>query len=105
MGISQGNGLGPTLWCLISAILFRMMQKAGYRVSMVFALSLSLIQLVGFVFVDDTHLFCVGKTAKTSGEMLSTDFQAALHQWTGGLIVTGGSIAAEKTFCYLIAFS
>ena len=81
------------------------MQKAGHRVSMLSALSLSLIQLVGFAFVDDTDLFCAGKTATTSGKTLFTDFQAALHRWTRGLIATGGSIAAEKYFCYLVDFS
>ena len=104
MGIGQENGLGPTLWCLTSIILFRMMQKAGHGVSMISALSLYLIQLVGFAFVDDTALFCAGKKATTSGEALSLDFQAALHRWTGDLIATGGSIAAVKSFCYLIDF-
>ena len=104
MGIGQGNGLGPTLWCLILTILFRMMQKAGHGVSMVSALLLSLIQLVGFAFVDDKDLFCACKTVTTSGESLSPDFQAALHRWTGGLIATGGSIAAEKSLYYLIDF-
>ena len=80
MGMCQGNGLGPTLWCLISTILFHMIQKAGHGVSMVSALSLSLIQLVGFAFVDDTDHFCTDKTAMTSGETLSTDFQAALYR-------------------------
>ena len=65
-----------------------MMQKAGHGVSMVSALSLSLIQLVEFAFVDDTDLFCAGETATTSGENLSPDFQTALHRWTGGLIAT-----------------
>ena len=68
MGIGQGNRLGPTLWCLISTILFQMMQKAGHGVSIVAALSLSLIQLVGFSFVDDTDLFCAGNTATTLGQ-------------------------------------
>ena len=80
------------------------MQKARHEVSMISVLSLSLIQLVGFAFVDDTDLFCAGKTATTSGETLSPDFQAALHRWTGGLIATSGFIAAEKSFCYLIDF-
>jgi len=104
MGIVQGNGLGPTLWCLISTIIFRMMEKAGHGVSMVSALSLTLVQLVGFAFVDDTDLFCAAKMSYTTAEVLSVDFQAALHQWTGGLIATGGAIAPEKSFCYLIDF-
>ena len=80
------------------------MQKAGHGVSMVSALSLSLIQLVGFAFVDDTDLFCAGKTATTLGEALSQDFQAAFHRWTGGSIATGESIAAEISLCYLVGF-
>ena len=71
---------------------------------MISALSLSLTQLLGFAFVDDTDLFCAGKTSTTTSEALSPDFQAALHRWTGDQIATGGSIAAEKLFCYLIDF-
>ena len=56
----------------------------------------------GFAFVDDTDLFCASETYTTSSENLSNDFQAALHRWRGGLIATEGSIAAEKSFCYLI---
>ena len=69
---------------------------------MISVLFLSLIQLVGIAFVDDTDLFCADKTATTAGEALSPYFLAAFHKWTGGLIATGGSIAAEKSFCYLI---
>ena len=54
--------------------------------------------------MDDADLFSAGKTAYTTAEVLSVDFQAALHRWTGGLIATGGSIAPEKSFCYLIDF-
>ena len=56
------------------------MQKADHGVSMISALSLSLIQLLGFAFIDDTDLFCAGKTTTTSVEALSPDFQAALHR-------------------------
>ena len=64
------------------------MQKVGYGVGMISALSLSLIQLVEFRFVDNIDLFCTGKTATTLGETLSPDFQAALHRWTGDLNAT-----------------
>ena len=32
------------------------------------------------------------------------DFQAPLHRYPGSLIATGGFIAAEKSFCYIIDF-
>ena len=57
-----------------------MMTKAGHVVSMLSALSLTLVQLVGFASVEDTDLFSVGQTATTSGENLSVDFQVALHR-------------------------
>eukprot|EP00537_Pseudo-nitzschia_pungens_P008511 CAMPEP_0172378478 /NCGR_PEP_ID=MMETSP1060-20121228/69443_1 /TAXON_ID=37318 /ORGANISM="Pseudo-nitzschia pungens, Strain cf. cingulata" /LENGTH=393 /DNA_ID=CAMNT_0013106197 /DNA_START=135 /DNA_END=1317 /DNA_ORIENTATION=+ len=77
-GIGQGNGLGPTLWALISTIVFRMMQRAGHGIHLFTSLSLQLISLVGFAFEDDTDLFCAGATSTTSGETLAVGFQAAL---------------------------
>ena len=97
MGISQGNGLGPSLWCLISTILFRMMQKAGHRVSMICALSLFLIQLVGFMFVDDIDLFCAGKTAKTSGEAFNQTFRLLSTDGQGDILLLRNHPATSLT--------
>ena len=77
-GIGQGNGLGPTLWALISTKLLFMMTTAGHGVHLVTALSLRAINLVGFAFVDDTDLFCAGATSTTSGEEMVAEFQRAL---------------------------
>ena len=32
------------------------------------------------------------------------DFQESLDRWSGGLIATGGALAPEKSFCYIINF-
>ena len=53
-GIGQGNGLGPTLWALISTKLLRMMEKAGHGVHLLTSISLTALAMVGFAFVDDT---------------------------------------------------
>ena len=66
-GIGQGNGLGPTLWALISTQLLLMMAAAGHGVFLLTSLSLQAIALVGFVFVDDTNLFSTGRTVSTTG--------------------------------------
>jgi len=99
-GIGQGNGMGPTLWALISTILLLMMRRAGHGVRITSAITNTIIALVGFAFVDDTDLFCTN----TPGEDLSTTFQAALDRWAGGLRATGGALSPAKSFCYLIDF-
>ena len=55
-GIGQGNGLGPTLWVLISTKILRMMEKAGHGVHLLSSISRQAISLVGFEIVDDTDL-------------------------------------------------
>ena len=50
-GIGQGNGLGPTLWALISSKLLLMMWNAGHGVCVTSALSNTIVALVGFAFV------------------------------------------------------
>ena len=103
-GIGQGNGIGPTLWALISSKLFAMMSAAGHGVHLKTSLTGSPISLVGFAFVDDTDLFIAGSDPNTSGEDLVAEFQTTLDRWAGGLIATGGALAPEKSFCYLIDF-
>jgi hypothetical protein len=103
-GIGQGNGMGPTLWALISSKLLLMMHTAGHGVRITSALTNTIISLVGFAFVDDTDLFCAGSTSTTTGAALAADFQEALDRWSGGLRATGGALAPTKSFCYLLDF-
>ena len=103
-GIGQGNGLGPTLWALISTKLLLMMKAAGHGVHLLTSLSLQAVHLVGFAFVDDTDLFCAGSSPSSSGEDMVPEFQGALDRWAGGLIATGGALAPDKSFCYLVDF-
>ena len=103
-GIGQGNGLGPTLWALISTKLLQMMHSAGYGVSITSALTKTIISLAGFAFVDDADLFCARPTSTTTTGDLSADFQTALDRWSGGLHATGGALAPLKSFYYLLDF-
>ena len=67
-----------------------MMHTAGHGVRITSALTNTIISLVGFAFVDDTDLFCVGFTSTTTGgEDLAASFQNALDRWSGGLRATG----------------
>ena len=79
-GIGQGNGMGPTLWALISFKLLLMMHTAGHGVRVTSALTNTIISLVGFAFVDDTDLFYAGATSTTTGAALAVVFQGALDR-------------------------
>ena len=57
-GIGQVNGLGPTLWALMSTELLRMMENAGHGVNLITSISLMTLAMVGFAFVDNADLSC-----------------------------------------------
>ena len=100
-GSGQGNGIGPTLWALISTKLIMMMFRKRHGVELLSATTLTLLSIVCFAFVDDTDLPLTGQK-HSSGEDLINPFQEALDRWAGGLTVTGGELAPIKSWCYLI---
>ena len=102
-GSGQGNGLGPTLWTLISTKLIAMMLAKNHGVQLLSATTVTLICIVCFSFVDDTDLPVAGERHST-GESIAPLFQSALDRWAGGLTVTGGELAPEKLWCYLVDF-
>ena len=55
-GSGQGNGIGPTLWVLISTKLIMMMYRKRHGVEFLSATTLTLFTLVCFAFLDDTDL-------------------------------------------------
>ena len=103
-GIGQGNGLGPTLWALLSSILIKNMKRHNHGVNLLSAMTLSLVSIVCFAFVDDTDLVSSGKFRHSTGEESSEEFQSALDRWSRSLIVSGGALCPVKSFCYLIDF-
>ena len=103
-GIGQGNGIGPTLWALISSKLIQMMEKAGHGIHFLTSISLTAVSLVVFAFVDDTDLVIASHNCEDNVETLFPEIQHALDRWSGLLIATGGSLAPEKSFHYLIDF-
>ena len=100
-GSGQGNGIGPTLWVLISTKLIMMMYRKRHGVEFLSATTLTLFTLVCFAFVDDTDL-PLTRGKYSTGEELINPFQEALDRWAGGLTVTGGELAPIKSWCYLV---
>ena len=96
-GISQGNGLGPTLWALISSITFKMCKARGHGKNMTIAILKQEISFMGFAFVDDTDLVAGAKDINIPGATMIARFQAMMTCWNGGIRASGGLIAPEKT--------
>ena len=70
-----------------------MMKTEDHGMNLFTALSLTVISMVCFVFVDDIDLSVTGATRDSSGEDLLQTFQETLDRWAGGLSVTGGELA------------
>ena len=68
------------------------------------SLSMTLISLVCFAFVDDTDLPVTALTKDMTGKEVGPLFQQALDRWAGLLQATGGDLAPKKSWCYIIDF-
>jgi hypothetical protein len=104
-GSGEGNGCGPATYIAISAIIIAMMKSAGFGAKFLTAMSLSMIDFVCYVFVDDPDVVHTGTTIDSTGEeVATTPMQQAVDHWEGGLHATGGAIVAEKSYWYLVDF-
>jgi len=74
MGVGQGIAFGPTLWFLISSKMIKQMKQKGHGADMMSSLSLSLISIVCFAFVDDTNLISSLPSRTTTGEQMIQEF-------------------------------
>ena len=79
------------------------MDTKNHRVQLLSATTVTLICIVCFSFVDNTDLPVAGERHSTS-KSIAPLFQSALDRWAGGLTVTGGELAPEKSWRYLIDF-
>ena len=55
-GSGQGNGVSPTIWLAISAVLMHLLAAMGFGMTIMMAISTLAISATCFAFVDDTDL-------------------------------------------------
>ena len=56
-GCGKINGLGPTLWALISMVILSMCKKAVHRMKFLTSITKLPIYFMGYLFVDDANIF------------------------------------------------
>jgi hypothetical protein len=103
-GAKQGNGAGPTIWAVISAVLIAIMRRHGHGISIISPLTFIAIYVVCFAFVDDTDVVHGGKDVNTPGEEILTDMQSVVDRWEGSVQATGGALVPSKSYWYLLDF-
>ena len=97
-GVLQGNASGPQIWSILSSIIFSILRKKGFGTKFCSCLSQSLFIMIGYSYVDDCDLL------QAQEDPLSTiqSMQEVINQWSDLMEVTGGKIAASKSWWYLI---
>lgn len=99
-GLGQGNGAGPTVWSILSSTVFDILHDQGYGTKFCSALSLGLLKLCGFAYVDDCDLVADGITVRDVYDKLQT----VLNMWDELMQVNGAAIAPDKCWWYLVDF-
>ena len=74
LGLGQGSGHAPTTWGLISTRMMQVMQQRNHGVTILSAITNELINMVCFVFVNNTDLPETLDDPKATGEDLLEPF-------------------------------
>ena len=97
-GVLQGNASGPQIWSILSSIIFDILHKRGFSVQFCSSLSKSLFAMLGFSYVDDCDLL---QSKDTITETIQS-MQDVINGWSELMAVTGGKIASDKSWWYLV---
>jgi len=101
-GILQGNGAGPATWSAICTLIVNAMKEEGFGYKQWTLISKRAVTLTCFAFVDDTDLIHAETAHDASTEDLLISAQDALTTWEGLITSTGGALAPEKSYWYLL---
>jgi hypothetical protein len=101
-GILQGSGAGQAGWASIVAVMVKKMRDQGFGYKVWTLIRQRAIALVGFAFVDDTDLIHADHNRMKPTRQLIEEAQEALALWEGLLHATGGALAPEKSYWYLV---
>jgi hypothetical protein len=99
-GVLQGNGSGPSLWSILSSNLFHILRDDGFRNVFISSIWQISIELAGFAYVDNTDLVQVDNCP----DAVAQKMQRLINKWNDLVSVTGGILAPQKSWWYLVTF-
>jgi hypothetical protein len=99
-GVLQGNGSGPALWSILSSNLFHILRDQGHRNEFRSSIRDLYIELAGFAYVDDTDLIQVDNFL----DIVVQNMRNKVKLWNDVVSVTGGILAPDKCWWYLVSF-
>ena len=101
-GVLQGNGAGPAGWFCISTLMIRILRDQGFGYKEWSLIRRRALTITCFAFVDDTDLVHATTNPTKPTATLIEEAQTALTLWEGLLRATGGALAPEKSYWYLV---
>jgi hypothetical protein len=103
-GSCQGNKGSPDCWLAVSIFLVFMLHRLGHVAHIILAMLRSVLEVVRFLFVDDTDLMTVAKTKSETATQVTYHMQDAVNAWHGGLRASGGALKLNKCSWCLVSF-
>ena len=65
--IGQGNGMGPSLWCIMSSVVIKTCKRKDHGTTITTPISKKISSILGFAFMDDADLVTAARHGCTSG--------------------------------------
>jgi hypothetical protein len=81
-----------------------MLHRLGHVARIFLALSQTLFEALGFLFIDDMDLITVANTWSKSPTQVTSRMHSAVNAWHGGLCASGGALKPDKCSWCLVAF-
>jgi hypothetical protein len=102
-GTGQGNGAAPQIWAVVSSAMFEVMHQKGLGTNFQAPISKEELELCGFAFVDDSDIIATSGYQNNPNETV-LQMQKTINCWDGVARATGGALAPDKSWWYLIHF-
>ena len=103
-GGGQGSPAAPPMWIALTIIVLNMLTSYEPGVTVVFAISATILTFSAILYVDDTDLFTLKKDDETVPEML-TRAQTLTSRWVEAMWATGAALRPEKCWWCLVDFT
>ena len=104
MGMGQGNGAGPAGYAALSSVMVQVLLNEKLGAIFTSPITGLVTSFACFIFVDDCDLPNTTDDICTPGEDLLPLAQSSLNHWQGAGRASGGALAPDKSFWYLIDF-